>query len=177
MKISKGDKFLCIEDVRMIIDGELSNEIAYLKGEVYTSEYDWCITDECENVMHTWSGDEETERFFKPYKEDPIVQSVIEDLKSRSQVGLEKYGVGLDRKDLTTRDFIQHAYEEALDLANYLKRVLTDMDSNNEENLLSNQGVSHPSTAYVSGFSRPTLTVDQLLNRDEYDEYNPDTEF
>jgi len=61
-------------------------------------------------------------------KRDPVVEAVRADLLQRSQVGLAKYGVGLDRTDLSLRDWLQHAYEEHLDAANYLKRTIMELD-------------------------------------------------
>ena len=60
---------------------------------------------------------------------DKIVEAVREDLLQRSERGIQKYGTTLDREDLTHRDWLQHAYEEALDLANYLKKCILDLDS------------------------------------------------
>jgi hypothetical protein len=59
-----------------------------------------------------------------------IVDAVKEDLDRRAAVGLKKYGVGLERTDLKEADWIQHAYEEALDLACYLRRLLEDVRNN-----------------------------------------------
>ena len=53
-----------------------------------------------------------------------IVNAVKEDLDKRAALGFKKYGVGLDRTDMTETDWIQHAYEEALDLACYLRRLI-----------------------------------------------------
>ena len=53
-----------------------------------------------------------------------IVDAVKEDLDRRAVLGLKKYGVGLERTDLTEDAWIQHAYEEALDLACYLRRLI-----------------------------------------------------
>lgn len=61
-------------------------------------------------------------------KLDPVVEAVRADLLRRSQVGIAKYGVTLDRTDLTLRDWLQHAYEEVLDQANYLKRAIMEID-------------------------------------------------
>ena len=55
---------------------------------------------------------------------DPIVAAVCADLQRRSAVGLAKYGTTLARTDLTETQWLQHAYEEALDLACYLKRIM-----------------------------------------------------
>jgi hypothetical protein len=58
---------------------------------------------------------------------DKIVEEVREDLLQRSQTGIKKYGVTLDRNDLELVDWLQHAYEECLDQANYLKRVIVEL--------------------------------------------------
>jgi hypothetical protein len=60
---------------------------------------------------------------------DPIVAAVRDDLLRRSQLGIAKYGVTLARTDLTLRDWLQHAYEEHLDAANYLKRAIAEIDA------------------------------------------------
>ncbi|MFL5001402.1 MAG: hypothetical protein ACJ8FU_08305 [Xanthobacteraceae bacterium] len=59
---------------------------------------------------------------------DAVVEAVRADLLIRSQVGIAKYGVTLDRTDLSLRDWLQHAYEEHLDAANYLKRAIIELD-------------------------------------------------
>lgn len=59
---------------------------------------------------------------------DPVIDAVRADLLQRSQVGLAKYGVGLDRTDYDLRDWLQHAYEETLDQANYLKCCILEID-------------------------------------------------
>ena len=55
---------------------------------------------------------------------DTIVQAVQSDLQARSEMGIAKYGTTLDRTDLSEKDWLQHAYEEALDLALYLKKLI-----------------------------------------------------
>lgn len=59
---------------------------------------------------------------------DPIVEAVRADLLQRSQLGIAKYGTTLARTDLSLRDWLQHAYEETLDQANYLKRAIVEID-------------------------------------------------
>lgn len=59
---------------------------------------------------------------------DSVVDAVRADLLQRSLFGIAKYGVTLDRTDLTLRDWLQHAYEECLDQANYLKRSIMEID-------------------------------------------------
>lgn len=59
---------------------------------------------------------------------DSVVEAVRADLLRRSQFGIAKYGTTLDRTDLDLRDWLQHAYEECLDQANYLKRSILEID-------------------------------------------------
>jgi hypothetical protein len=50
--------------------------------------------------------------------------SIIDDLLFREEKGKMEYGTTMDRKDLTEEQWLQHAYEEALDLAIYLKKII-----------------------------------------------------
>jgi hypothetical protein len=54
---------------------------------------------------------------------DKIVKNVIDKFQERSDVGIEKYGVTLEREDLTTLQWINHAQEEAMDFCLYLERL------------------------------------------------------
>ena len=60
-------------------------------------------------------------------KVDKITELVREDLLSRSQVGIRKYNTTLDENN--TDDFLVHAYEEALDLAQYLKKEIVTRET------------------------------------------------
>jgi hypothetical protein len=68
-----------------------------------------------------------------------IYMSVIEEevsrkLIQRAEFGLKKYGVTLLREDLTTLDWLTHAQEEAMDLANYLEVLIQREIKRVEEN-------------------------------------------
>lgn len=54
---------------------------------------------------------------------DTIVESVIEQFKQRSEVGIKKYNTTLDRTDLNRLQWLQHAQEEAMDLILYLEKL------------------------------------------------------
>ncbi len=54
---------------------------------------------------------------------DSIVKSVIRQFKERSNVGIQKYGVTLDRNDLSTLEWINHAQQEAMDFVLYLEKL------------------------------------------------------
>lgn len=55
---------------------------------------------------------------------DPIVEAVRQKLLDRSQAGILKYGTMLTRNDLSPVQWLKHAQEEALDLANYLEVLI-----------------------------------------------------
>jgi predicted phage-related endonuclease len=58
---------------------------------------------------------------------DKITQSVINDLESRAERGLKKYNTTLGENN--HQNMLQHAYEEALDLAQYLKKEITTLNT------------------------------------------------
>lgn len=68
-------------------------------------------------------------RLFENWKQettkDTIVESVINQFKERSNVGINKYGVTLDRTDLTRLEWINHAQQEAMDMILYLEKLKT----------------------------------------------------
>jgi|TARA_R110002124_G_scaffold160220_4_gene327417 hypothetical protein len=70
---------------------------------------------------------------------DPIVQIVIDRMRSRSAVGMEKYGVTMMRDDVSTVEWIDHAIEELLDGAIYLERLKLDISSKNQRQSAINQ--------------------------------------
>ena len=59
---------------------------------------------------------------------DSIVESVIEQFKQRSEVGKVKYGITLDRTDLSTGEWIEHAIEESMDFILYLRKLKTELN-------------------------------------------------
>ena len=54
---------------------------------------------------------------------DSIVTSIIQQFEERAAKGKAKYGVDLDRKDLTTLDWIEHAKQELMDGILYLEKL------------------------------------------------------
>lgn len=59
---------------------------------------------------------------------DAVINAVCADMQGRSGVGIRKYGTTLADNPAGRRERIQHAYEEACDLAAYLKWELMRMD-------------------------------------------------
>lgn len=56
-------------------------------------------------------------------------RSVCEDIAARQKLGLSKYGVSVEDNKLSLREWLQHAYEECLDQAVYLKRAMQEIDN------------------------------------------------
>ncbi len=54
--------------------------------------------------------------------QDPVVESVRQKLLDRSNVGIKKYNTTLDSNN--TDNYLKHAQEEAMDLSNYLEKLM-----------------------------------------------------
>jgi len=61
-----------------------------------------------------------------------IEDKVTEKIQSRAELGLNKYGLTMERTDLTTLEWLKHAQEEAMDSAVYLERLIQDYESKNK---------------------------------------------
>lgn len=58
---------------------------------------------------------------------------VCEDIILRQGIGLIKYGQSVADNPLGLRQWLQHAYEETLDNAIYLKRAMQEIDAKEKE--------------------------------------------
>jgi Na+/phosphate symporter len=58
---------------------------------------------------------------------DKYVQSVKDKFEQRSQTGIKKYNTTLEREDLSLEEWLNHAQEEAMDLALYLERIKSEI--------------------------------------------------
>lgn len=61
-------------------------------------------------------------------KEDKIVQELTDKFKKRSEVGIMKYGVTLDRQDLTLSEWLNHLLEEQMDACLYTLRAISELE-------------------------------------------------
>jgi hypothetical protein len=55
-----------------------------------------------------------------------IQEKVVQKLRDRAELGIMKYGLTMERDDLSPREWLQHAQEEALDLAVYLQKLIEE---------------------------------------------------
>ena len=64
----------------------------------------------------------------EPILKDTIVESVIDQFKDRSNVGIKKYGVTLDREDLTMLEWLIHLQQELMDATLYIEKLKSKLD-------------------------------------------------
>lgn len=62
---------------------------------------------------------------------DSIVYSIVTKFVDRASFGKQKYGTDLDRTDLDTLDWIQHAQEEHMDAILYLEKLKKTIQEKN----------------------------------------------
>ena len=65
--------------------------------------------------------------------EKPCEERVIDKIRGRRDAGWKKYGVSMERTDLSRLDWLKHAQEEAMDLAIYLERLIRDEENSKAE--------------------------------------------
>ena len=53
---------------------------------------------------------------------------VCADIAERQRMGIAKYGTTVRENPLTLKEWLQHAYEETLDQAVYLKRAIEELN-------------------------------------------------
>jgi hypothetical protein len=64
-----------------------------------------------------------------------ILYNIIDDLLAREEKGIKEYGTTMDRTDLSEKEWLQHAYEEALDLSIYLKKLINIKKNENAKRI------------------------------------------
>jgi hypothetical protein len=84
-------------------------------SDILIDAFNWLNTKEGWEYWNKWH--------FKEVKNDTIVESVIEQFKQRSEAGINKYGVTLDREDLNALEWLQHLQEELMDATLYVQKL------------------------------------------------------
>lgn len=59
-------------------------------------------------------------------------EKVIKKIRARREMGRQKYGTTMEREDLSRLDWLIHAQEEAMDLAIYLERLISEENASVE---------------------------------------------
>jgi len=60
---------------------------------------------------------------------DKIVKSVVDKFEQRSDVGQKKYGVTLERDDLTFVEWLNHLQEELMDATLYVEKLKSELEN------------------------------------------------
>ena len=58
-----------------------------------------------------------------------VEEEVCFKILKRAEVGKNKYGVTMERNDLSRLEWLKHAQEEVMDLAVYLEKIIQDLES------------------------------------------------
>lgn len=97
--------------------------MAYISDSKSYREYMMYMEQQMENKIIETKIKQPDEYFLK----DENTKAVIVDLISRAQRGYKKYNTTLGENN--HQNMLQHAYEEALDLAQYLKKEITTLNT------------------------------------------------
>ena len=62
------------------------------------------------------------------FPQDPVVDAVARKLLERAETGMKTYGISMDAEQKPQTYWLDHAIEEALDLANYLMKLKMDIE-------------------------------------------------
>lgn len=118
-----GIKLKCMEDNAnntLAVKGEVV-EVVRQDGDVLTISKPMNGIDGMK--IHTSMIGKKFKLLKNKVKKDTIVEAIVDKFKSRSDVGIKKYGTTLDRDDLTTIQWIEEAQAEAMDFCLYLERL------------------------------------------------------
>lgn len=64
---------------------------------------------------------------YEGFQPDSVVRRVNEKFVSRAEVGYNKYNATMDRDDLTTEEWIDHAMEEMMDMLLYMEKLKEEL--------------------------------------------------
>lgn len=73
-----------------------------------------------------------------------IEERVIQKIRTRAETGYKKYGVTMERTDLSFEEWVAHLQEELMDAAIYAERLLSSTWTDSDESL--------PEVKYFPGF-------------------------
>ena len=90
--------------------------------------------------------------------DQPIVQAMVrEDLHRREQLGIQRYGTPL--QPFNGRDALTDAYEEALDLACYLRQALAERDPSAATSAMSMADATLACAHLMVGYAQSSSTL------------------
>jgi hypothetical protein len=116
-KISDGDY-----DVFYDMYCKAENEKVLKKVKEYNTDCNWSSGNFIDEFLK-FDGLEDIEVNEPEIVSDSIVEKVIDSFKERSNVGIKKYGVTLDRDDLSFLEWINHLQMELQDAILYAEKI------------------------------------------------------
>lgn len=129
---AKSKYYPFIVEVTNVNDKFFSGTVVETKTLIYPKGY-WAVkwlSKDFEFISDSHAINEQVLATKQKETKDSIVESVINQFKQRSEVGVKKYGVTLDRTDLTRLEWIEHAKQEAMDFVLYLERLKKELEKN-----------------------------------------------
>lgn len=114
----------------------------------------WTGTVTIDKIKCVYSGEgprpQPDEVFDQEPKPEPqptgVEARICKDITSRQQLGIQKYGTTVEENPLSLKDWLQHAYEESLDTAVYLKVAIEKIQnsefSENTEKIKKNESLT-----------------------------------
>jgi hypothetical protein len=98
---------------------------------------------------------------------DRIVLNVIKKFEKRADDGLKKYGVTLERTDLSTLDWINEAQQEAMDFCLYLERLRVDIENIEKITTYKNQ-LFKGKVSQIIGFDKTAELLKEVEQEIKY---------
>lgn len=94
-----------------------------------------------------------------------IEAEVCADIAQRQAHGINKYGTTVADNPLELRAWLQHAYEESLDLPIYLKRAIAEIDNKaNEARAMADVAYSSARQAKIAEYNRDIERLEKMRN-------------
>jgi len=105
-------------------------DILTTNGKIYNIRPNLKFIDDTGTLCGLVDGWQKYFEEVKEIKSCSIVESVRQQLLDRSNAGLLKYGVTLDRDDLSLLDWLEHAKQEQMDSVLYLEKIIQELRKN-----------------------------------------------
>lgn len=129
---AKSKYYPFIVEVTNVNDKFFSGTVIETKTLIYPKGY-WAVkwmSKDFEFISDSHSMNEQVLATKQKETKDSIVESVINQFKQRSEVGIKKYGVTLDRTDIDVLGWVKHLQEELQDGILYLERLKKELEKN-----------------------------------------------
>jgi hypothetical protein len=116
-----------------------------------------------------------------------IETQVCADIAARQELGINKYGMTVAENPLELREWLNHAYLEALDLAIYLRRAMAEIDATSKLDAAKAVCRAHGFAVFAAGKwmkphelgaslgGMPSSTLHKLLHRIDCPEFERQT--